>query len=177
MAHPNEWQAVTSDNAATVEHAISNLRLVLDAQQYGDFWTDVKDVSRLFKDLTPLARNDRARLWSDFGSLCERAKEEQARARDRRLAVSRQKRDVVESVLNDAYWQARGAESWTDLARANELLSQARSWMNDGWAQVSLTDDLVHLHDGRLTQADREACWARWHEIKDLIRWRREELR
>ena len=56
MAHPNEWQAVTSDNAATVEHAISNLRLVLDAQQYGDFWTDVKDVSRLFKDLTPLAR-------------------------------------------------------------------------------------------------------------------------
>ena len=56
MANPNDWQTVTSDNAATVEDATNQLRIELDARQYGDFWTDVKDVSRLFKDLKPLLR-------------------------------------------------------------------------------------------------------------------------
>src|SRR5712691_4265777 len=176
MANQPEWQAVASDNAATVEDAIGHLRLTLDAQQYGDFWTNVKDVVFLFKDIKPLPSNDRARLWAGFGSLCERAKDEQARAREQRLTASRQKRDVVESVLNDAYWQARGAESWTDLARANAMLAQARSWMNDGWARVSLADDLVHLSDGRLIKTDRDACWERWHEVKDLIQQRRDDL-
>jgi len=176
MANQPEWQTVASANAATVEHAISQLRLVLDEQQYGDFWTTVQDVVRLFKDIKPLTSNDRARLWSDFGPLCERAKDEQARARERRATASRQKRDVVESALNDAYWQARGADSWNDLARANALLAQARSWMNDGWAQVSLADGLVHLSDGRLIKTDRDACWARWHEVKDLIQQRRDDL-
>ena len=48
--------------------------------------------------------------------------------------------------------------------------------MNDGWARVSVVDDLVHLNDGRLTKADRDTCWQRWHEVKDLIQQRRDEL-
>ena len=45
--------------------------------KYQDFWTLAKSISTLFRELKPLARNDRDLLWKQFNALCGEVKEHQ----------------------------------------------------------------------------------------------------
>lgn len=171
-----EWRAAAESNCSQLRHGVEDLASALDRRNYSDFWHRVGDIKALFKDLKPTLREERERLWADFGNLCQRAKAEEAQARERRNDSSRQKREVVLSKLDEAYHQARGAQSGSDLRIATELLDQALKWMKGGWEQVSLGDDIFHLSDGRMTKADHDACWERWKEVKAVIHYRRREI-
>lgn len=177
MSSPqDDWRAAGGENAKRLEHAIDGMRSDLASHRFPDFWRHVKDVSALFKELKPLAREDRERLWSAFGSLCEQAKSQQGQTQQRRENTSRQKRELVESKLSEAYYQAKGSKSSADVKIADQLLAEALSWMKPGWSQVSVGDDLFHLSDGRMTNSDHDACWERWKEIKETIKWKRQEF-
>jgi hypothetical protein len=176
MAERDNREVVGQENASRLSDAIAALRLDLRIGRFGEFWSGVKGVSQQFRDCR-LSKVDRERLWSEFGSLCEEAKSQQARTRKHRENVSRQKRNLVTQKLDDAYYQAKGATSTSELKVAGRLLAEALSWMKPGWSQVSLGDDLVSLNDGRLTSEDHDACWERWKEIKETIDWRWKEFR
>jgi len=45
--------------------------------KYQDFWNQAKHITALFKELKPLARNDRDLLWNRFNALCREVKEKQ----------------------------------------------------------------------------------------------------
>jgi len=45
--------------------------------KYQDFWNQAKHITALFKELKPLARNDRDILWKRFNALCREIKEKQ----------------------------------------------------------------------------------------------------
>jgi hypothetical protein len=45
--------------------------------KYQDFWALAKSVSTLFRELKPLAKNDRDLLWNQFNALCREVKEYQ----------------------------------------------------------------------------------------------------
>ena len=93
-------------NASRLEEALSGLRAALRHDNFKEFWSQVKDTNSLFKNAKPLDRTVRDRLWREFGSLCEDAKAAQTTAHERRQDISRQKRQLVERRLEDAYWQA-----------------------------------------------------------------------
>lgn len=177
MGDREDWRVASSENASRLEHAIGDLRSSLSAGRFADFWGRVKDVSSLFRNLRPIAGEDRERLWSEFGSLCEYAKTQQVRLREQRVETSRKKREVVEHKLRDAHYQAKAATSGSDLREANRLLAEAHSWMKAGWSQVSLGDDLISLNDGRMTREDHDACWQRAKEIKETIDWKYREFK
>jgi hypothetical protein len=78
------------------------------------------------------------------------------------LNVSRQRRTVVGWKLDEAHYQARGSDSGQGLKQANELLQHALEMMKD--------------KSERMLHEDHEACWQRWLEIKETIKWKRKEI-
>ena len=156
--------------------AIASLRRSLDAHGYREFWRDVRRVSSLFKELPAVPRDARERLWADFSALCERAKKENLRERERRAHVSHGKKVVVLGKISDAYYRAKGATSESDLRLADQWLAEALEWAKPGWRQVSIVDDLFSITDGRMTQSDHDTCWQRWKEVKETVKWKRHEF-
>jgi hypothetical protein len=177
MAESDNRETACAENVQRLSTAIAALRSDLQIGRVADFWRGVKGVSQLFREAKALRKTDRDRLWAEFDVLCQQAKNEQARTRERRDEVSRQKSDLVQHKLNDAYHQAKGATSTSELKVAGRLLAEALSWMKPGWSQVSVGDDLVHLNDGRLNKDDHDVCWARWKEVKETIDWRWREFK
>jgi hypothetical protein len=45
--------------------------------KYQDFWNQAKRITALFKELKPLAQNDRDLLWKQFNAFCREIKEKQ----------------------------------------------------------------------------------------------------
>ena len=45
--------------------------------KYQDFWNKAKQVTGLFRELKPLAHDDRDLLWKQFNTLCQEVKEKQ----------------------------------------------------------------------------------------------------
>jgi vacuolar-type H+-ATPase subunit D/Vma8 len=170
------WLADARRNTDRLSQAIAGLSAELERSEYTAFWQQVKQAQSLFRELKPTLREDRERLWGEFGSLCSRAKEQQERQRSQRANISKQKRDLVESKLNEGYYQAKGAGSGSDLRQADDLLEVAKAWMKDGYSGFNLPTQLFTLNDGVMTKADADACWSRYKEIKEIIRWRRKEF-
>jgi hypothetical protein len=52
----------------------SNLPIIT---KYQDFWNKAKQITGLFKELKPLAHDDRDLLWNQFNTLCREVKEKQ----------------------------------------------------------------------------------------------------
>jgi hypothetical protein len=79
-----------------------------------------------------------------------------------RADASRQRRQVIEWKLTDAYHQAHGAQSGADLRKANDMLQEILEMMKDR------TERMLH--------EDHEVCWQRWVEIKETAKYRRQEI-
>jgi hypothetical protein len=79
-----------------------------------------------------------------------------------RANASQRRREVIGWKLDEAYHQARGSDSGSELRRATELLQEVLEMMKD--------------KSERMLHEDHEACWQRWKEIKETIKWRRKEI-
>jgi hypothetical protein len=95
-----------------------------------------------------------------------------------RLADSREKRDLVMSKIREAYYQAKDAADSAEFAQADALLSEALAWMKNGWDGFNTVTQLISsaLSTGIMTRGDREECWAKWKEAKELLRLRRDKF-
>jgi hypothetical protein len=70
-----------------------------------------------------------------------------------RAQASAQRRDFLKRLLDDAYYQAHGAESGADLRKANDMLQDVLEKMKD--------------KSERMLREDHEECWQRWLEVKE----------
>jgi aminoglycoside phosphotransferase family enzyme len=79
-----------------------------------------------------------------------------------REQASAQRRDFLKRLLEGAYYQAHGAESGSDLRKANDILQEVLEKMKD--------------KSERMLREDHEECWQRWLEVKEAARWKRKEI-
>jgi hypothetical protein len=95
-----------------------------------------------------------------------------------RLADSREKRDLVMSKIREGYFQAKGASSSAEFAKADALLAEALARMRNGWDGFNTVTQLISsaLSTGIMTQGDREECWAEWKAAQKVLRLRRDEF-
>jgi hypothetical protein len=168
-------------NAEGIEKEIEALqsRLRETTGSLGSFWDHVKKINELFKSLKPLLAEDRRKLWAQLEGVCTEAKERQAenqRNWEKRKGVSANKRSLVESKIREAYFQARGGSSASELAKAGELLKTALEWMKTGWSGFTATTQLFALDDGKMIKTDHDACWERWKEANEMLQSRRQEI-
>ena len=82
------------------------------------------------------------------------------------------------SKIREGYFQAKGASSSAEFAEADALLAEALAWMKNGWDGFNTITQLISsaLSTGIMTREDREQCWAKWKEAKELLRLRRHEF-
>lgn len=89
-----QWVEQAKVNAQTIESEIESLssghRDWHNQRQFHEFWPHVKRISQMFKELKPLLKDDRTRLWEWFGSICQEAKNDQQATHEARFAHSRQ---------------------------------------------------------------------------------------
>ena len=151
-------------NASRIEHEIENLRynyldsnapLLTTRYHYREFWSHAKEVSEMFKSLK-LLREDRERLWTSYRSICEDVKRKQEEERQE----SSRNREIIESLITDAYHQAEGSGSKAELDKSKSMQSEI----------------LKLMKERRVFREDREHCWKYWKEVNEKIYWRRHEL-
>jgi hypothetical protein len=168
-------------NAEQIEGMIEALQSCLHAPSanYQEFWNQVKEINKLFRTLKPILAADRQRLWEQLGHLCEEAKEQQAESRrnwESRKSISANKRSLVESKIREAYYQAKGGSTPSELGKAGQLLREALEWMKNGWSGFNIPTQLTAFDDGKMTKADHDACWERWQEANEMLHDRRRDL-
>jgi hypothetical protein len=176
MPSREERHSIARSNTDRLSNEIAALERDLRNGNFGGFWAGVKITSASFKELKPTIAEERNQLWATFSQLCSQAKSEQNRQRASLADVSKQKRDLVESKLTEAYWQAKGAETGRALRTADSLLQEALNWMKDGYSGFNIPTQYFALNDGKMVKQDHDACWQRWVEIKELIKFRRQQI-
>lgn len=165
------YEEKARSNASTIEHEIENLRYGhLDSNappispiipipttryHYREFWSDAKEISEMFKSLS-LLREDRERLWASYQSICEDVKRKQNEER----GESERNREIIESLITDAYFQAEGSSDKGYLDKAKSMQSEI----------------LKLMKERNLFRGDREHCWKYWREVNEKIHWKRHEL-
>jgi len=142
-------------NSLRYDHLDKNASLFTTRYYYHEFWQHAKEVSEMFKT-RKLLKEDRERLWSTYSSLCEEVKRKQEEERHE----SRRNREILESLITDAYFQADGARDKEDLDKAKSMQ----------------TENLRRMKESRLFREDREALWKYWKEVNQKIFWKRHEL-
>ena len=168
-------------NVSTLQREIENLKSGhwnMFKRQYREFWDHAKQISGMFKTLKPLLPQDREQLWAEFNSICEEVKREKQRESESRITDSKNKRDLVESKIREAYFQAKGARSSSELSEAKVLLNKALDWMKNGWSGFNLSTQIVGsmFSEGKMLKTDSDACWEQWKEANEVIKFRRQEL-
>jgi hypothetical protein len=79
------WLKSAHENAELLDREINNLFLLINPiredrpiiTKYQDFWNKAKHITDLFKELKPLAHDDRDLLWKQFNAYCMEVKEKQ----------------------------------------------------------------------------------------------------
>ncbi len=182
MLDKEVWKERCRENARTLETEINRLQsdygdlLGLFWRRYDEFWAHARRISEMFKTLKPLFQEDRERLWAAYSTVCEDMKQAQGRERKSQEADSHEKRELVMSKIREAYFQAKEAADSAEFAQADALLSEAVAWMRNGWEGFNTITQLLTLRPGIMTREDREECWVKWKEAKELLRLRRDEF-
>ncbi len=169
-------------NASLLDEHLRELRtqsgtelLSLKIRPDREYFPHAREVSDLFKSLRPLRQADRDRLWREFNEI-----RDAVRKRLEHLThVSKQKRELVEGRIKEARSWATAAETKEHLHKADEILRQALEWMKDGWQQFPGATEFFESiagNEGILLEADRDACWTQWKEVKETLHFRRKEM-
>jgi hypothetical protein len=141
-------------NRGQLESAITDLEashdlgwlddLVVVRKNLGGFWSDARNIGKLFKEVKPLRRQDREYLWDWFQRLCERAHNLQGQLneeRERRHAEWRERMLNKIERLRELIQKNEGVVERLDeqIDRCEEMRSNARSpdfaYEVGGWIQ------------------------------------------
>ncbi|MFA4880972.1 MAG: hypothetical protein WC650_05120 [Candidatus Doudnabacteria bacterium] len=164
----------TEENASTISEVIRDLKNC----QPNEFWDKVKDINNLFKELKPLKREDREQLWAEFQSLIDLRKNAQEKIADHSKAL----RDHILVLISRADGKAGVAENASQFADANDELQEAMSMMKDGWHGGNWIEGLASalflsfFPEAKLLKSDREQCFEKWHQAKETLKNRREQI-
>jgi len=93
-----DYAGESRKNAKAIESAIQSLNSGhwdWFKRQYKKFWEHTRVVSGMFKNLKPLRREDRERLWAEFNSICEEVKRKQNSDSENRKFMSEEHRNDI----------------------------------------------------------------------------------
>ena len=121
-----------------------------------EFWEHAKKISEMFKS-SRLLKEDRNQLWSTFQDLCEEVRRQQKE----RLAESEKNRELISSLIDQAYWH--GIEP-----KDKEALDEARTMQ---------TENLKRIRESALTKEHRDALRDQWKETNEKMHWGAHSLR
>lgn len=150
-----------------------------DHVDFTTFWEKVKQLNMNIQSSTTLRREQCDALRARLNEICAEAKQHRkdvAEKRERRQAISTNKRSLVEMKIHEAHGYAKGGRDADDLRKARALLREAREWLKDGWAGFNATTQSLAFDDGKMTKSDHDACSERWQEANRALNDRQQEL-
>lgn len=112
----------------------SHWRTPLIDRDYGSFWNHVKSINEMFKELKPLRRNDRERLWSYFSSVCDETKRIQMEERQERGYKSKYLKNEIMSDIHSAEVQdlfGFDPPDVEEMKRLSQVLKSARETLSE----------------------------------------------
>lgn len=136
-------------NAAKIEQQINNLKKLSSQHRYGEFWTHSKQVVWMFKTYKPLFREDRERLWSKYGGICEVVKKGAESKRG-------------ESKVNAAIIKSEITKLREDYSNIN-LLNNSNRQYKGFWSRAKRISEF--FKGLPISREDREGLWADYDGI------------
>jgi hypothetical protein len=155
------WLGQAHEHAEQLDRAItklivssgpirSNLPIIT---KYQDFWSQAKKISTLFKELKPLARDDRDLLWKRFSDLCAEVKVKQQSEYGVLESLSKGHLDEILKYAEQAVLPSGSTPS--DI---QGLLERGQALKNAG--------DLLGRYKHEMLAKHKKACFDRIQEIR-----------
>lgn len=135
-------------------------------RKYPEFWDHSRSIRQQFKTLRTLRHADRERLWKDLNWICEETRRKQESEWQNRIMRSTQEKELILSILNDAYYGAKASRDQQDFSEVEEKLRRALGQMKGEGRN----------HDQKMLREDHERCWERYQEARSALHFRREDL-
>ena len=177
MSDNSNYIQEANKNADKLESAIRELSNIEinSADQFKQYKESSQKVIEMFKTLKPLLKESRESLWKEFNTISNEIRRKQEKKKEDRINSSKRKKDIVISTIREAGNYATG--DMNSLKKADDLLKTAHERMKPGWVEgFRSTESLFHLSDGKMTKEDLELCWQLWNEIKEKIKFRRQDI-
>ncbi len=179
------WLQIAHANAEVIRAEIEKLRAHIQAEapvSFAEFWAHAREITSMFKTFKPLEAKDREALWSDFHGFCEATRAFQEGERAKIREASAKKRAHIEAAIEAAKACLSPDCPEAELDRAQALLNDALNLMktNPAAGAGPVDEGGGSAPEGlgaRLVREDREACWAKWVEVREAIKARRKEAR
>ncbi|MEW5764753.1 MAG: hypothetical protein ACOYXN_03790 [Acidobacteriota bacterium] len=179
------WLQIAHANAEVIRAEIEKLRAHIQADapvSFAEFWAHAREITSMFKTFKPLEAKDREALWNDFHGFCEATRAFQEGERAKTREESAKKRAHIEAAIQAAEACLSPECPEADLDRAQALLNDALNLMktNPGSGPAPSEEGgapPAETLDARLVREDREACWAKWVEVREVIKSRRKAVR
>jgi hypothetical protein len=104
---PDPWKQLAQKNAEGLENEIAKLSTLAGPirtdfpliTKYQDFWNQARRITAFFKQVKPLAQEDRDRLWKQFSDLCGEVKTKQRSEYGTLQALSQGHSDEIMALL------------------------------------------------------------------------------
>ena len=169
------WLKQAHENAGQIDVEIRKLlSLTRPIQEnlpiitkYQDFWNQAKRISALFKDLKPLARDDRDLLWKRFNDLCGEVKIKQQAEYGTLESLSKGHYDEIMKLAEQA-----SMPSGAPLPDTRELLDRGQALKMAGELLGKYKHEMLAKHKKasfdyiQVIRAKHEAAWETAHLAK-----------
>ena len=123
--------------------------------KYQDFWNQAKHITALFKELKPLARNDRDLLWKRFNALCVEVKEKQKTEYGSLESLSQGHSDAIMKLAEEAR-----IPPGAPVTGIHDLVERGQKLKN--------ASDLLGKFKHEMIAKHKKTCFDRIQEIRKL---------
>jgi hypothetical protein len=155
------WLKDAHSNAESLDREIKKLHALTGpirqdlpiVTRYQDFWNQAKRITRLFRELKPLARNDRDLLWNRFNVLCGEVRENQKAGYGTLESLSQGHLDAILRFLAEADLPP-GAPAGT----THELAERGQALKNAGDHLGTFKHEMIAKH--------KKTCFDRLQECR-----------
>lgn len=181
------WLQLARANAEVIRAEIAKLKEHLAREprpSFAEFWAHAREITSLFKTFRPMEAKEREALWGEFHAFCEATRSFQEGERQKVREESSRKRALIEEKIAAAQACLSPEAEEEALGKAQALLSEALNLMKTHPSAAPPAEAAPEVEnaakpemDARLIREDREACWARWVEVREAVKARRREIR
>lgn len=158
---------ISEQNADILAVAIERLR---DLRGH-EFWDKVKEINGLFKQLKPIQRDDRERLWEAFNNLCEKAKREKAESNEQAKANAHTIEVEIQS-LRQGHWdwfEKQYKDFWAHAKRVSKMFKDLKPLQKDDRDKLWTMFDSICEEIKRKQKTEYENCKLKSEQHKGII--------
>jgi hypothetical protein len=169
------WLKEAHEHAGQLDQEIRKLLLLTSPirsnlpviTKYQDFWNQAKQISTLFRELKPLAREDRDLLWNQFNDLCREVKVKQQSEYGTLESLSKGHYDEIMNLAEQAILPKEGP-----VPDVKELLDRGQALKSAGDLLGKYKHEMLSRHKKasfdriQKIRKNHDAAWETVHEKK-----------